>query len=242
MSSYLILAGGNGSRMNLNGKTPKCLLNFAQQTILTKIANQIILGDREAKIIVSTRPEFAQVIQDEIDKDFLVRNKIVIFENNDHKESILKAFLSALKAYPEVKTLALGDIVFQKNPFLKTIPSFSQGNLLITGPMIDHYENLDGVVAINNDSNLRVYKKINIDSIRNCRIYPWSGLYKFDRSLVYDLEEFLSLPHDQLDISLDIFIDFRITNKSSKHEILSGYKFMNLNTPTDLESCRRIYA
>ena len=80
----IILAAGQGSRMNqLTSSLPKCLLQFGENTILTKLRKQLHeVGIKEIHIVVGYLKE---KIYDEVKKFPIPNEKIVFIENNEYK-------------------------------------------------------------------------------------------------------------------------------------------------------------
>jgi len=108
----IILAAGQGSRMNqLTNSLPKCLLQFGENTILTKLRKQLHeVGIKEIHIVVGYLKE---KIYDEVKKFPIPNEKIVFIENNEYKiDTNIHSLSLALSEDESPFYLFEGDIVF----------------------------------------------------------------------------------------------------------------------------------
>ena len=108
----IILAAGQGSRMNqLTNALPKCLLQFGENTILTKLRKQLHeVGITDIQIVVG---HLKEKIFDEVKKFPIPNENIVFIENDNYKiDTNIHSLSLALLNDESSFYLFEGDIVF----------------------------------------------------------------------------------------------------------------------------------
>lgn len=231
--SLVILAGGNGSRMEKIGKiAPKPLLPALDEPLI--IRHIRYAQDAQIKnIIISTSPQYYSRFS-EVLSHWNTDKNVNLMKNQGHAIGPLPALLRIMQSLTSFKILlSLADIFFLENPY----GEISQGCKLHPyrfgfSPAFNRKElSLGGILfAKPNQKNLaRIVKKPikgNKDGMR------WNGLAYFDVSQIKALYNFLNLY--QMTSPLEDFFEYLHHVENINFRLYKCPDFINVNRPEDL--------
>lgn len=227
--TLVILAGGEGTRMNLTGKiTPKPLLSAYDEPLLLRQVRQI----EEAgisNIVISTNPNDYLLIKSILKKEGLY---IEVIKNSEHAKGSLPALMYILNKMSTPKILmSFADIYFLENPFYQFINVDKNDYLIGISKPFDIKElSLGGIVFIGKN---HLVDKITEESLENNKKgYKWNGLSLFKTKNKDKLNEFLSIYSNNSPEGN--FFEYMRTKHGVKFASVTCPDFINVNRPENL--------
>lgn len=226
--TLLILAGGEGTRMNLMSKiTPKALLSAYDEPLLLRQIRQA----KEASIkniVVTTNPEDYRPIKTTLRE---TGHEAEVINNPEHSKGSLPALKSALNnvATPIV-LMSFADIFFIKNPFLSFEYDTKEDRLGASKAFSQKELSLGGIIFTDNK---KVVTEIAERPLKNNKKgYRWNGLALFNTRYEDILGDFLdNFPKDSPEGD---FFEYLSRKKDILFTTLQCPDFINVNTPESL--------
>lgn len=230
--TLVILAGGNGSRMEKIGKiAPKPLLPALDEPLIIRHI-RYAQEARIKNIIISTSPQYYSCFRETL-SCWNTDKSVNLVKNQDHTIGPLPALLRIMQSLTSFKILlSLADIFFLDNPYGKiSQPCELYPYRLGFSPVFNRNEfSLGGIIFTNpNQKSLaRIVKKPIKENKDGKR---WNGLAYFDVSQSKALHNFLNLY--QMASPLEDFFEYLHQTENISFRLYKCPDFINVNRPED---------
>ena len=223
--ALIILAGGESTRFGKIGDVvPKFLLPFNNTSLLQKQVHYAIeAGVR--KIIISTLPEFASIIENFFPEQSA---EVKIFSNPRHSISSFSGLAQVIREmeFKSAIAVSFSDIYFIRNPFTADMPT--QTSLYLSQPCVESELEQGGDAFLEDNFIEKILKKPLSNNKQGLR---WNGLWIISSQ---DQEVLIKYVEDKTaDFPGEDFFNYLLT-KRKKLLYRPGVDFINNNSQQDL--------